>query len=104
LIILPAESTFFQIWDILINTMLFVGYFMNMTHVAFHLEEQDISYNKDYLQAVDILFAIDICLKFVTAYQKDVEWVTDIKLIILNNFKQKFIFDLTATLPCLIAK
>ena len=75
---------------------------MNMMHVAFHLEDTNHDYNKQYLQAVDILFAIDICLKFVTAYQKDAEWVTDIKLIIVNNFKQKFVFDMTATLPGLI--
>ena len=43
-------------------------------------------------------------MKFVTAYQKDVEWVTDIRMIVLNNFKQKFIFDITATLPGLITK
>lgn len=49
IIILPAESTFFQIWDILINTLLFVGYYMNMMHVAFHLEDANNNYSIEYL-------------------------------------------------------
>lgn len=35
MIIQPSESIFFQIWDILINSLLFVGYFQNMIHIAF---------------------------------------------------------------------
>jgi|TARA_B110000285_G_scaffold231796_1_gene301300 hypothetical protein len=45
---------------------------------------------------------ISIFLKFITAYQKDVEWVTDLKLIIMNNLRQKFPLEILATLPGLL--
>ena len=73
-----------------------------MLVIAFSLETAETKFYTDGHQCVDIIFMISIFLKFITAYQKDVEWVTDLKLIIINNLRQKFVFDLIATLPGLI--
>lgn len=102
IIILPPENTLIQIWEITIYLLLFAGYFYNMIVVAFHLDTPESKSYTDFHTWVDIIFLISIGLKFITAYQKDVEWVTDLKLIILNNLRQKFAFDLIATLPGLI--
>ena len=74
-----------------------------MLVVAISLDTPETKFYKDVHQLIDIIFVISMILKFITAYQKDVEWVTDLKLIIMNNLKQKFFLDLLATLPGLIS-
>ena len=83
--------------------LLFAGYFYNMLVIAFSLDTPETKFFIDVHQWIDIVFMISIFLKFITAYQKDVEWVTDLRLIILNNLRQKFPLDLLATLPGLIS-
>ena len=51
----------------------------------------------------DFIFFIDILLKFITAFQKDNEWVLDINLILLNYLKTNFVIDMISLLPCAIS-
>lgn len=86
----------------LIILILFVGYYLNMWHLAFNSLRPNEEFDMSIEKVSDIFLAIDICLKFVTAYQRDVEWETNIWMIIKNYLRHNFVFDLTATLPGLI--
>ena len=50
---------------------------------------------------LDILLTIDIAVKSLTSYQKDVEWVKDIPDIVLNYVKGTMVFDIASSVPAL---
>lgn len=113
IIINPSQSSWLGAWKFMIHFLLFYGYFSDLLHIAFYLSSQyaktsnpeeiklerrkNSAMTKEYI--IDILMTIDIVFCFLTAYQKDVEWETNIFSIILNYVKGTMIFDVTATVP-----
>mmetsp|Transcript_1473 Transcript_1473/g.2589 ORF Transcript_1473/g.2589 Transcript_1473/m.2589 type:complete len:363 (-) Transcript_1473:1072-2160(-) len=51
---------------------------------------------------VDIVMVLQILISCITSFQKDLQWVDDIKEIVLNYAKPTMIFDLISTLPSLL--
>jgi len=100
IIIVPVENSTKSMWDTFCFMLLFVGYYRCMYHIAFNIDKSNSEVdNKGIDQIIDIILLTDIALNFVTAYQKDVEWVTSLWLIIKNYLKHNFLFDIAATLP-----
>lgn len=48
---------------------------------------------------LDVAFAIDICVSFFAAYERDGFWVKDLPLIRRRYLRKWFIFDVLATVP-----
>ena len=103
IIIMPEKSIWKRFWDTFIIVILFMGYYRNMYHIAFYIDLEDDQVEMTYEKFTDIVLCVDIFLKFFTAYQKDVEWVTNIFQIIFNYLKQSFIIDMLALLPSILS-
>ena len=48
---------------------------------------------------IDLVMAIDMILRFFTAFENDFEYVTDLKIIAIHYLSNRFIFDLIGTVP-----
>lgn len=84
---------------------MFSCYFLHLYHIAFDIDKtkKDLEGNLPIDQIIDWILLVDIILKFITAYQQDIEWKTSLPLIAWNYIKSGgLIFDLLATLPGLI--
>ena len=93
------------VWDILIYLGLTVSFFIVPFTLAFDAGIEDNSIlKKTHLWEVlfDVAFMINIALNFITAYQQDIIWKTELKDIAKTYLKSFFIFDIVSTLPCLI--
>jgi len=102
---MPHESTIFQIWNVVRYLTMFSCYFLHLFHIAFDIDKEDESI-KDSLtidKIIDWILLVDIILKFITAFQQDIEWKTSLPLIAWNYIRSgSLLFDLLATLPGLI--
>ena len=51
--------------------------------------------------ALDILLTLNIVIKALTSFQKEVEWVKDVPEIVLNYARGSMAFDIASTVPAL---
>jgi hypothetical protein len=65
---MPAESFTKQLWDFVINIIIFLGYFTNLYHIAFDIDKPDDEVNHDMAQIFDIVLVVDILLTFITSF------------------------------------
>ena len=123
IVIVPPTSSWLGFWKFIIRMLLFWGYFNDPKHFAFFISKINLNWGDDYKYLttpdeiekikestslffefmVDIFMALDILLNFITAYQRDVQWITCVWLITKNYAKGSMIFDLIATIPGLIS-
>lgn len=95
------------------NAFLMYGYFHDPYHIAIYLcsgyvKSSDPNFElkprtrpMDINLALDILLTINIAVKSLTSFQRDVEWVKSIPEIILNYAKGSMVFDIASTVPAL---
>lgn len=85
---MPAESSTKQVWDIIITFLMYFGYIVDSYNFAFFISAPDAKVDNmwryDLPYTIDIVLLVDIFLKFLTAYQKDVEPIKYLVLIFKN--------------------
>ena len=91
-------STFKTTWNIVIIILLLYTSTVVPYQVAFVETDNDITKLFNYL--VDILFAFDIIINFISAYETvNDRYETQINKIVMNYLTTWFLFDLLATFP-----
>lgn len=113
IIIFPNQSSWLGLWNYMMNAFLMYGYFHDPYHIAVYLcsgyvKSSDPNFvvqqrtrSMDINLVLDILLTIDIAVKSLTSFQKDVDWVKDIPEIIKNYAKGSMAFDIASTVPAL---
>ena len=105
MVIHPEKSGFKAYWDLFIYLGLGFNFFLVPFVIAFDSEDPSQTVrNRMFIWELiyDLSYMVHIALKFFTAYQLDVEWVTDIKQIAKTYVKSYFVIDLLSTLPSLV--
>ena len=98
-LILP-ESKFKMVWNLIIIALLLYTAIYVPYKIAF-INEQDSVVTQIFEWTVDILFAIDIFVNFISVYEdrKTGVIILDRKKIAMNYIKSWFILDLLACFP-----
>ena len=98
-LILP-ESKFKMVWNLIIIALLLYTAIYVPYKIAF-INEQDSVVTQVFEWTVDILFAIDIFVNFISVYEdrKTGVIILDRKKIAMNYIKSWFILDLLACFP-----
>ena len=97
----------------MINSILLYGYILDPYHVAFYLASAHVNSSDPNFVVVqekremslelvfDICLCIDIVIKSLTSFQKDVSWVKSIYEIVWNYARGTMFFDIAASIPTL---
>lgn len=113
IIIFPHQSSWLGPWNYLMNAFLMYGYFHDPWHIAIYLcsgyvKTSDPEFiveprtkSMKMQLVLDILLTINIAVKSLTSFQKEVDYVKDIPEIVLNYAKGTMVFDIASTVPAL---
>ena len=81
-----------------------ISYIISFFLVSLVISSRLVMFNQIYSVEVfiDLVMAIDMILRFFTAFENDFEYVTDLKIIAIHYLSNRFIFDLIGTVPWLL--
>lgn len=93
------EDQFKNVWDLFMTVILLITCILTPLEIAFAVETDSILDNPLSF-AIDLLFAMDICLIFNTAYYtEDFDLIEDRKKISCSYLKGWFMIDFLAIVP-----
>ena len=89
-----------KFWDILQTLFILVQATVTPLDLAFpKIREKDFGYSM-FLYSIDIFFAIDILMNFITAFENQYEEIIDDRFSIFNNYLTGwFIVDFVSIFP-----
>jgi hypothetical protein len=98
---LDPESRRKQIWDLFCMILLLYCSFSVPFSIAFDsvLTEQQNEIKENFDFSTDIVFMIDICLNFITAWDNQGFMIRDFSLIAKNYLRTWFVLDFSGSFP-----
>lgn len=89
-------------WDLVMNSIYIISFFLMPLVIAFRLEPLDRKSFRDFELFIDLMMVIDICLTFVTGYYEEVVLVVSLKQIATHYLTSFFVPDFLSCIPSIL--
>lgn len=99
---LDPANKYKLMWDLVMNSIYIISFFMMPLVIAFRLEPLDNQAYRDFELFIDFMMVVDIGLTFITGYYEDVVLVDSVKQISTHYLTSFFIPDFLSCIPSIL--